>query len=41
LASTGTKKKKAAQKLGISRETLWRKIKEYNLGESKEDFTED
>ncbi len=41
LEDTGNKKKKAAKKLGISRETLWRKIKEYSLDESEGGLTED
>ncbi len=31
LTATGGKKKEAAEKLGISRETLWRKLKEYGF----------
>jgi transcriptional regulator with PAS, ATPase and Fis domain len=37
LEETGGKKKEAAKKLGISRETLWRKLKEYGFPESFSD----
>ncbi len=37
LESTGGKKKEAAKKLGISRETLWRKLKEYGFPVSATD----
>ncbi len=34
LDEIGGEKKKAAQKLGISRETLWRKLKDHNISDS-------
>lgn len=37
LEDTGGKKKEAAKRLGISRETLWRKLKEYGFHVSPED----
>lgn len=38
LKDTGGKKKEAAKKLGISRETLWRKLKEYGFPASTSDL---